>query len=149
MKFYFHSKSKRLTKSDFKRTAKQIFKKLEVNDKIELGLKITDDREIKKLNQTYRRVNQSTDVLSFPIDTPDKKKSGENLILGDIVISFDQAKKYSRKACLERRRENNRTVEKELIYLFKHGLLHLLGYDHKKNKKDWQRIEDKISEIGN
>lgn len=152
MKFYFKDKTKNSKASDFKRIARKVFKNLKITDKIELGLKITDNRETKKLNQKYRGVNQATDVLSFPVDFPDKKVKKENLMLGDIIISVDKAKEYSRQACLEtspssveaRKRENKKTTEEELIELFKHGLLHLLGYDHKKNKKKWHDAELKI-----
>jgi probable rRNA maturation factor len=139
MKFYFKNKTKNFRASDFKRIAKLVFEKLSITDKIELGLKITDNLEIKKLNQKYRGVNQATDVLSFPIDFPDKKVKKENLILGDIVISRQFAQKYSRK--------DKKTVKVELIELFKHGLLHLLGYDHEKKPVQWRRVEERIKNL--
>jgi probable rRNA maturation factor len=143
--FYFQNKTKYKFKPElFKKTAALVFKKLKFTDKIELGLKITNNDEIKKLNQKYLKINLATDVLSFSIDLPDKKTKREKLMLGDIVISVDKAKEYSRKACLERSRENKKTVKAELIQLFKHGLLHLLGYDHEKNKKEWQGMKLKI-----
>lgn len=123
MKFYFKDKTNKFKPSDFEPIARYVFKKLEIADKIELGLKITDNQEIKKLNQKYRGVNQATDVLSFPIDLPDKKTK-KNLMLGDIVISQQFALKH----------------HERMTELFKHGLLHLLGYDHEKNNKEWQKI---------
>ena len=122
MKFYFKNKTKHKFKPEvFKKTAISVFKKLRFSDKIELGLILTNNREIKKLNQKYRGLNQPTDVLSFPIDTA-KKKTDEDIILGDIVISTEMAEK------------ENAEIEE----LFKHGLLQLLGFDHKKKKKEWQ-----------
>ena len=128
MKLYFQNKTKLKFKPEiFKNLAASVFKKLHISDKIELGLILTDNREIKKLNQKYRGINKPTDVLSFPIDTA-KKETDEYLILGDIVISTEMAEK-----------ENEKIAE-----LFKHGLLHLLGFDHEKNKKEWQEAELKI-----
>lgn len=128
MKLYFENKTKHKIKPEiFKNIAASVFKKLKISSKIELGLTLTDNREIKKLNQKYRGVNKPTDVLSFPIDTA-KKKTDEYLILGDIIISAEMAEK-----------ENEKIEE-----LFKHGLLHLLGFDHEKDKEGWGRAELKI-----
>lgn len=140
MKFYFEDKTKNFRASDFKRIAKLVFKKLKITDKIELGLKITDNHEIKKLNFKYRQINEPTDVLSFPIDFPDHQAKKEKLMLGDIVISLDKAKKYSL--------EDKKTIKEEMDELFKHGLLHLFGYDHEKNKIEWQKASLKIEPYG-
>ncbi|MCX6811801.1 MAG: rRNA maturation RNase YbeY [Candidatus Berkelbacteria bacterium] len=139
MKLYFEDKSNSFKASDFERIARLVFKKLEIDDKIELGLKLTDNAEIQKLNQKYRDIDEPTDVLSFSIDIPDKKAKKINLILGDIVISTEFAKEYSRK--------DNKTVKDELIELFKHGLLHLAGYDHKTNLAEWQGAEKRIKQL--
>jgi probable rRNA maturation factor len=131
MKFYFEDKTKKFKASSFKHIAASVFKKLRINDKIEIGLKITDNREVRKLNQKYRAVDETTDVLSFPIDTLDKKEKNEPQILGDIVISQQFAREHHEK----------------MTKLFKHGLLHLLGFDHKKNKLRWQKAEAKIKNL--
>lgn len=125
MKFYFENKTRPKIKPElFRKIAEDVFKKLKINAKIELGLKITDNDEIKKLNLKYRGINQPTDVLSFPIDLPDKRRKKEDLVLGDIVISQQFAQAHHEK----------------LTDLFKHGLLHLLGFDHEKNPKEWDEI---------
>lgn len=137
MKLFFKDKTKRFKSSDFESLAKRVFKKLKVNDKLlEVGLIIVDNKRIKALNKKYRGIDETTDVLSFPIDLPNRNQDNENLMLGDIIISLDKAKKYSLK--------DKKTIKKEVDELFKHGLLHLLGYDHKKNKKEWQKAELKI-----
>ncbi len=115
----------------FEKSAKLVFKKLKFTDKIELGLKITDNLKIKKLNKKYRQTDKATDVLSFPIDNPNKKEK-YIIMLGDIVISRQFAEEHHEK----------------LTDLFKHGLLHLLGFDHEKDKKRWDEIEKKILVIG-
>lgn len=134
MKFYFENKTRPKIKPElFRKIAEDVFKKLRINDKVEIGLRITDDDEIKKLNFKYRGINRPTDVLSFPIELPNKKSGNGDLLLGDIVISKQFAAKH----------------HERLTDLFKHGLLHLLGFDHEKNKKEWDEIEEKILVIGN
>lgn len=85
-----------------------------------LSLKICNDREIQQLNKTYRGIDRATDVLSFPLPFVDPQSDEE--YLGDIIISFPTAKKQAK--------EHKQTIEDELTFLFLHGLLHLLGYDH-------------------
>jgi probable rRNA maturation factor len=87
---------------------------------------ITDDEEIQKLNQEYRNINQPTDVLSFALfaDNPECQIVVDKTIhLGDIIISSQTAYKQ---AC-----ENKKSFDEEIIFLISHGLLHLLGFDHK------------------
>lgn len=91
-----------------------------VPDSPSLTLKITDDEEMTELNQRYRGINRTTDVLAFGADFTDPDL--ESRYLGDVIISFPQAEKQA----LERRH----AVEEELQLLVVHGVLHLLGYDH-------------------
>ena len=87
----------------------------------EICISFVNDETIRELNNTYRNINRATDVLSFPQDGPDFS------ILGDIVISVDTAKRHAV------RYEN--TYELEIKKLIVHGILHLLGFDHKKKKE--------------
>ncbi|MBI2989013.1 MAG: rRNA maturation RNase YbeY [Deltaproteobacteria bacterium] len=119
-----------------KRTAQRILGLLN-QDRVELSLALVDNQEIKKLNARYRKKDQPTDVLSFP--------SGEQLptgiqILGDVVISVEQAEKQAG--------ERRKTLEQEIESLLIHGILHLLGYDHERSRKEakiMQGLERKIS----
>lgn len=87
----------------------------------EVSLTLTDNAQIWQLNRQFREVDRPTDVLSFP-----QYQAGERPLphssLGDIVISLpkmaEQAAAYGH------------GQKRELIFLFVHGLLHLLGYDH-------------------
>ena len=128
MKLYFKDKSNKFKAKFFKETLKSAFKKLKLNDKIEVGLILTDNLEIKRLNRKFRNIDSATDVLSFPIE-PLSQKTNDYIMLGDIVISTEMAKKQNKK---------------EINKLFKHGLLHLLGFDHEKNYKEWDKAELKI-----
>lgn len=88
----------------------------------EISLLFVDDEEIRKLNKNYRSVNQATDVLSFPLLDSLDELTGEEILLGDIVISLETA--------VRQKEEYGHSLEREIAYLMTHGLLHLLGYDH-------------------
>ena len=81
---------------------------------------LTNSKKMKDLNSKFRNKNVSTDVLSFPL----KVKLKNKLYLGDIAISFEKIN----------RRANSSSFDHELDKMWIHGYLHLLGYDHKKNK---------------
>lgn len=87
----------------------------------ELTLRLVDDEEMIYLNQTYRKIPKTTNVLSFPADIP-KNITLDCPLLGDIIIS---------PAVLE---NESQFQEKLLIahwaHIVIHGVLHLLGYDH-------------------
>jgi probable rRNA maturation factor len=86
--------------------------------KVELSIALVSDAQIRRLNKLYRNKDKPTDVLSFPIG----EKVEDWLILGDIVISVDTAKRQAQ--------ELGYSLEEELKRLLVHGLVHLLGYDH-------------------
>jgi len=79
---------------------------------------LTDDKTIQELNKTYRNKDKPTDVLSFPIN----EKVGDWLLLGEIVISVDTAKRQASSL--------GHSLQEELKRLLVHGFVHLLGYDH-------------------
>jgi probable rRNA maturation factor len=87
-------------------------------NKAELSIVLVSDAQIRRLNKLYRNKDKPTDVLSFPIG----EKVNGWLILGDIVISVDTAKRQAQ--------ELGYSLEEELKRLLVHGLVHLLGYDH-------------------
>ncbi len=95
--------------------------------------------EIKELNMLYRGINQITDVLSFQqYDHPEEFPSQGKILLGDVVICTEQA--------LLQADDFGHTPERELIYLFTHSLLHLLGHNHedKEEKKCMRELEENI-----
>ncbi len=102
----------------------------------EVSITIVDNQEIQKTNKEFRNINKPTDVLSFPmieydeagdftgIDETDdyfNPDTGE-LVLGDIIISFDKA--------ISQAEEYGHSVERELGFLVVHSMLHLFGFDH-------------------
>jgi len=97
----------------------------------EISVLITDDETIRELNREYRDKDEPTDVLSFPMD--------EDNILGDIIISLDTAKVMAERYDL--------SLDNEIAFLFIHGVLHLLGYDHELSALDEDimfKLQDKI-----
>ena len=96
----------------------------------QLSVSFVSKEEIRELNRDYRGIDSVTDVLSFPQFERDEiefyaSNSGsapEEFMLGDVVISKEKAE--------EQALEYGHSFERELVYLFTHSVLHLLGYDH-------------------
>ena len=119
--------SKRLKNKDifFKKICKAFPKKYKfLHKKVTLTLLLSNNKNIKKLNKVFRKKNKSTDILSFPLDK--KIKISKNTYLGDIIISYNYLDKP--------RSQNLKSFKEKVTKLFIHGFLHLLGFDHKKNK---------------
>ena len=119
--------SKRLKNKDifFKKICKAFPKKYKfLNKKVTLTLLLSNNQNIKKLNKVFRKKNKSTDILSFPLNK--KIKISKNTYLGDIIISYNYLDKP--------RSQDLKSFKKKVTKLFIHGFLHLLGFDHKKNK---------------
>ena len=108
-------------------------------------LLLSDKREIKSLNRKFRKKNKATDILSFPFYT--KKELHQRLInekeiyLGDIIINLNKIKD----------KKKLKNFKNELNNLWIHGLVHLFGHDHKKEKDflAMKRIEKKYSSFIN
>ncbi|MDR2650220.1 MAG: rRNA maturation RNase YbeY [Clostridiales bacterium] len=90
----------------------------------EISVTFMDNKAIRGLNQRYRHVDSSTDVLSFPMynswcEWPD---TGQAAAVGDIVISVERAEAQSK--------DYGHSFARELGFLTAHSMLHLMGYDH-------------------
>lgn len=107
----------------------------------EVSLRYVDDTTIRELNNEYRGIDNTTDVLSFCMREGDI--IGVPTLLGDIVISLDTAKRHASSI--------GHTLEEEVYELLFHGFLHLLGYDHENNPNQWneqeQRLKHMLTEI--
>ena len=106
-----------------------------INKKISLSLMLSNNRNIKKLNKEFRNKNKSTDILSFPADQ--KIKISRQTYIGDIIISYNFMNKP--------KSQKLKSFKEKLIKTFIHGFLHLLGFDHKKDK-DYNKMlrEEKL-----
>ncbi len=107
-----------------------------------VGLRIVNDKDIQELNERYRSMKAPTDVLSF------SSKEGEGFIaadengyLGDIIISVERATKQAKTAA--------HSLDRELIFLFVHGVLHLLGYCHEEGGENKETMDQKTEDIMN
>jgi len=119
--------SKRIKNKDlfFKKICKAFPEKYKFsNKKVSLTLLLSNNKNIKKLNKVFRKKNKSTDILSFPLDK--KIKISKNTYLGDIIISYNYLDKP--------RSQDLKLFKKKVIKIFIHGFLHLLGFDHIKDK---------------
>jgi probable rRNA maturation factor len=90
--------------------------------KVEISVSFVSPEEIQRLNRDYRGADKPTDVLSFPQIVPQEQIASEVEMLGDVVICPEVAKEHAK--------EYGHSEERELVYLFVHSLLHLLGHDH-------------------
>ena len=99
----------------------------------EVSVSFVTNEEIKELNRDYRNVDSETDVLSFPMDD---EFDGVN-ILGDIVLSTQKI--------IEQANDFNHSLEREMLYLTVHSMLHLIGYDHMNDdEKKEMREKEKV-----
>ena len=96
-------------------------------------LLLSNTKAIKKLNSKFRKKNKSTDVLSFPFynkkNLKKKIKNEKEIYLGDIIINLNKI----------RSKKNIKNFKLEFDKLWIHGLVHLFGYDHKK-EKDYRKM---------
>jgi len=109
--------------------------------KCEAGVIFVNNTYIKKLNKRYRKVNQVTDVIAFQMEKNKESMAPITFsprILGDIFISADRAKIQAK--------DFGHSVRKEIAILTIHGILHLLGYNHKR-RKDALAMRKKEEEI--
>ena len=130
--------SKKLNKKDFffKNICNAFPKKYKfLNKKISLSLLLSNNKKIKILNRKFRNKNKSTDILSFPFNK--KIKFSKNTYLGDIIISYNYLNNP--------KSQNLKLFKQKTIKIFIHGFLHLLSFNHKKNK-DYEKMlkEEKL-----
>ena len=132
----------------------QSLKAEEMNVPYQISLLFVDNEEIREINRETRGIDKATDVLSFPMLEYPKDKvfkevykdtkfneiylDGEELVLGDMVLSLERAKEQSI--------EYNHSFNREVCYLVVHSILHLLGYDHMEDeeKKRMRKREEEI-----
>ena len=111
---------------------------------VEISLVITGEKRIRSLNKKYRDINKITDVLSFGNEEVGNKSAefvnppDRIIYLGEIFICYQRAVKQAI--------QKKHSVKKELAVLLIHGILHLLGYDHKGDyeNSEMKDIERKI-----
>ena len=126
--------SKKLKKKElfFKKVCSFFPKKYQFsNKKVNFTLLLSNNKGTKKLNKDFRNKNKSTDVLSFPFNK--KTKISKTTYVGDIIISYNFMDKP--------KSQNLNNFKEKVIKTFIHGFLHLLGFDHVKNK-DYKKMQN-------
>jgi len=93
----------------------------------EVSVLLTGDAAMRRLNRRYRRLDRPTDVLSFEVPRRSPRARGGPKPLGDIVVSLE--------TCLRQARTLRRSPLSRLSHLLAHGLLHLLGHDHRSERE--------------
>ncbi len=131
---YIKKKVDKISRSEKKFSKKKIY----------LTLLLSDNQEIKYLNNKFRKKNKSTDVLSFPFqekkELKDIFKKEKEIYLGDIIINLDKVKN-----------KNLKSFKSKFDQLWVHGFVHLFGHDHKKEKDFYKMsaIEKKYIDLIN
>ncbi len=108
----------------------------------EVDVSIVDDQKIQEMNREYRKLDRSTDVLSFPLGKDGKYDLDPETgayCLGDIVISIEHA--VAQAECY------GHSLQREVAFLTVHSMLHLLGYDHETSRLDEMRMKEKQEAI--
>ena len=138
----WHKKIKN-PKRYFERKLKKISKVLNFfkNKNIIFTILLTNSLKMKKLNKKFRKKNKPTDILSFPTYSSKKIKflKKNEIYIGDLATSYEIINKRSKK--------NFFLIEFDKVWV--HGLLHLIGYDHIKNKDFYKmhKIEKRILKL--
>lgn len=113
-------------------------KQLHLSQTCEISVTFVRSAAIHKINRDYRGIDRPTDVISFAInDSPDLIDDGEK-DLGDLFINVNYARRQAK--------EYGHSLKREVCFLFTHGLLHCLGYDHMKpeDEKVMFALQEKI-----
>lgn len=100
-------------------------------DEAEVSITFVENSKIKELNKIYREKDEITDVLSFPIDEE---------LLGEVIISLPRA--------IEQAEDYGHSLRREVAFLMVHGLLHILGFNHKTDadKSEMREAEEVLLE---
>ncbi|MBW1695824.1 MAG: rRNA maturation RNase YbeY [Deltaproteobacteria bacterium] len=120
-----------------KKTAQAILDALDFHDG-ELSIVIVDDKQIEELNRAYFQRKGPTNVIAFPMREGPFSDLNPQL-LGDVVISAETAKKEGEAAGI--------STEERFNQLLVHGILHLFGFDHEKDKRKEQEMEKKTAQL--
>lgn len=120
------TRSRVVTADEVRRAAEVMLRALK-QPRAELSVLLCDDATIHALNRDYRRKDKPTDVLAFALrEGEDGHLAGDTL--GDVVISLDTATRQAK--------ERGVASRDEVRMLLAHGILHLLGWDHRTDAED-------------
>ena len=111
---------------------------LKIKDTLVMSVSFVSPYMIRKYNREYRNIDRVTDVISFAMEDSFNYVYEDEREIGDIFICYKRAEVQARKY--------GHSLKRELAFLFTHGLLHLLGYDHMKKEDEVKMfaLQDKI-----
>ena len=124
---------------DFKVISQRGEKILRLEEENEVSVSFVRSRTIHQLNRDYRKIDRPTDVITFAaMDGEEVYPEEEQHDLGDIFINIDYARRQAR--------EYGHSFRREICFLFTHGLLHCLGYDHQtaEEEKEMFALQEEI-----
>ena len=132
--------------SYFEKVAKVIINHLSLDGYFIFEVNLVDIETIHRINREYRNIDRPTDVISFAFEDDFEGESKIILSndlprdLGEIFICSD--------ICINQAKEYKHSLKREMTFLFTHGLLHLLGYDHMEleDEKEMFKLQDDIME---
>ena len=111
---------------------------LNIEEDLELSCIVVSVEKIHEINKEYRHLDKPTDVISFALEDSEQIVGGDVRVLGDIFICDDYV--------ISQAQEYGHSLRREFCFLFTHGLLHLLGYDHM-NEEDEKQMTDLQKQI--
>lgn len=127
-------------KKDFVMIATRAQEILKLEEEYSMSVIFVDPEEIHQINKTYREIDRPTDVISFALrdEDDDYEMMEDDNELGDIFINVQ--------AIVDQASEYGHSMRREVCFLFTHGLLHLLGYDHmcEEDEKKMFALQDVI-----
>ncbi|MFH1560681.1 MAG: rRNA maturation RNase YbeY [Chloroflexota bacterium] len=142
----------RLSKSWLRKVAEQALDTQDETRPLSISLVIADDETVHNLNREYRGLDETTDVLAFPLWESRENEAletdgfflppEETAPVGEIVISYPQAARQAR--------DGKRPIRAEMALLIVHGVLHLLGYDHadpQQESRMWAKQDEVLARV--
>lgn len=145
--FFINFTKYKIGRDFFEKIVKNIAKVENIKKKLSIDLVLLGERGMRNINKRYAGKNKITDVLSFPLVEMTKSSKKElqfiespknDNLLGEILLCPSRIKKQAK-----RKKKN---FKEELAFVFLHGFLHLLGYNHK-NTKDTKEMRKKEKEL--
>ncbi|MGL5617931.1 MAG: rRNA maturation RNase YbeY [Metamycoplasmataceae bacterium] len=113
-------------KKEYNNILKYFSEEFNIKENIIVDLLVTNNVGIQAINKEYRMIDKPTDILSFPTDNFIDYTFIKDRHMGEIVISYEKL--------ISQAKEFGHSELREFCYMFAHGLVHLNGMDHKKNK---------------
>ena len=117
----------------FKEIGEVTTKTFSLPNDMSVSVTFVRSRTMHQMNLEYRGIDKPTDVLSFAMQEGKSYAKEEEKDLGDIIINMDYAKRQAK--------EYDHYLKREVGFLFTHGLLHCLGYDHQTKKQEKEMIQ--------